>query len=161
MKNILRKVCLLSSCALVALGISVPMASAAAPTGSDAGTLWNDTVTIGKGSYVYDLTLELASGLTYDGTAKQLITGVTNGVPAHGVLYLRVGGATPESVDDWVQYTGASALENEALKRTAVGTYNVYYYMDTDDDSYNVSVNPLVPNTTESGTGSGTDNSGD
>lgn len=161
MKNILKKVSLLSSAALVALGLAAPMASAAAPDGDTAGTLWNDTVTIGKGSYVYDLTLELASGLTYDGTAKQLITGVTNGVPTHGVLYLRVGGATPANAEDWVAYTSNTDLTNDALKRTNVGTYDVYYYMDTDDDSYNVSVNPLVPNTTESGTGSGTDNSGD
>ena len=102
MKHILRKVCLLSSAALVALGLSAPMASAAAPTGSDAGTLWNDTVTIGKGSYTYDLTLLMATGLTYDGTAKQLISSVQSGKPQHGALYLRVGDAAPASVDDWV-----------------------------------------------------------
>lgn len=146
MKHILRKVCLLSSAALVALGLSAPMASAAAPTGSDAGILWNDTVTIGKGSYTYDLTLLMATGLTYDGTAKQLISSVTGGVPAHGALYLRVGDSAPASGDDWVKYEGVDSLAATPLKRTNAGTYNVYYYMDTEDDNYNVNVNVLVPN---------------
>ena len=152
MKNILRKVSLLSSAALLALGLSAPMASAAAPTSSEMGTRWDGDVTIGRGTYVYDLTLNLATGLTYNGSAQQLITSVA-AAPTHGTLYLRIVNSSlqgdarlPSSQHGWVQYETESSLTNDALKATDMGTYDVYYYVDDSDPNYNVDVNPQVPN---------------
>ena len=135
MKHFLRKATLFGSTALLALGLCSPATKAAAPTGESMGVLYTETVGIGPAIYDYIPTLTLASGLTYDGLAKQLITAVTNTaqIPVGATLYLRVAdteGAAPSSASDWVQYSDADSLTNTVLKRTNSGTYRIYWYLD-------------------------------
>jgi len=140
MKNVFKKISLLSSAALVALGLCAPMASAAAPTADSMGALYGETVSIGKGAISYTLALSLAQGLGYTGHAQQLINAVTStGLPTGAKLYLRVKDANAESqlpadASEWVEYINEYSLESEHLTGTAKGTYRIYYYIDGGED---------------------------
>lgn len=146
MKKFLKKVCLLSSAALVALGLGMPMASATAPGAGDIGALYDGQSIIGKGDINYGFTLTLPQ-LKYNGQAQQLITGLTsNGVlPEGATLYLRVSnslGTGPLEASEWVAYTGESSFEDAALKRTNIGTYHIYYYIDGGNNYEDVATTP-------------------
>lgn len=142
MKNFLKKVSLLSSAALLALGLSAPMASAVAPSQSDMGALYGSTGSIGKAT-PGEIELTLLSGI-YSGNPQQIITAVTQGAPEGATLYLRVadGAVAPTAEHNWVAYEDANSLNNSALKRTNVGTYNVYYWIDGGNNYNDVTTAP-------------------
>lgn len=157
-KNLLKKVCLLGASATMAFGLCSSFVSAAAPGASDPGVSL-DSADIGKASDVTGNTTNngtqadgvitvdatLASTLTFDGTAKQIISSINHvyfgsvdlnitGSDSDVDLYLRIADtqdANPAS-GDWVKYDNSSNnnLDNAKLKRRAGGTYYVYYYID-------------------------------
>ena len=139
MKNIFRKVCVLSLAALASLGAVSPAANAAAPTGESMGVHYTDTVGIAPALYDFQPVLTLGSGLTFTGTALQLITEVTNAanIPEGATLYLRIAdslGAAPSDASDWVAYSNSDSLAESALKRVNTGTYHIYWYLDGDNN---------------------------
>lgn len=138
MKNVFKKISLLSSAALVALGICSPMASAVPPTETSLGIHY-DQVGIAPGTLKWSPSLTLASGLRFNGSNHQLITALTNQVPTDATLYLRVADsedALPSSSSDWVAYSTSESLANSALKRSQVGNYHIFWYLDGGNSGY-------------------------
>lgn len=159
-KNLFKKVCMLSAAATMAVGLGASFAEAGTPgagtTGVEVGSV--DISKAGStDSLVLTVTIPLADTLTFNGTAQQLILAsktannetttlnVTSsletsnfqfyGTNSNVDLWLRVadvtdGTAATAAAGDWIQYTGESSLTNSKLKRTNVGTYKVYYYID-------------------------------
>lgn len=133
MKNVFKKACVLGSAALLAMGMSSSMVGAAAPTTGYMGVHYENTVGIAPGSFDdWSPTLTLAQNLVYDGSDQQLITALTNSVPADATLYLRVAdseSAAPQE-GDWVKYQDAASLTQAALKKANAGTYHIFWYLD-------------------------------
>ena len=136
MKNIFKKISLLSSAALLALGLSAPMASARVPGIDDLGIRY-DQVSIGKGLLSWLPHFILATGLKYTGVPQKLITGLDTTdyaqIPAGATLYVRVAdsqSSAPTSANDWVAYSDDTSFANEVLMRTVPGTYHIYWYLD-------------------------------
>ena len=147
-KNLFKKVCMLSVAATMAVGLGASFAEAEEPgagtTGVEVGS-----VLINKAAGT-ELTVDipLSDTLTFDGTAKQLIL-ASNGTKTLNVksnletitffgtnstvdLWLRVADDinTPPTKSDWIKYEEASTLMNAKLTRTDAGTYYVFYYVD-------------------------------
>lgn len=150
-KNLFKKVCMLSVAATMAVGLGASFAEAEEPgagtTGVEVGSV--DISKAGStDSPVLTVTIPLADTLTFDGTAQPLIL-ASNGTKTLNVksnletitffgtnstvdLWLRVANDinTPPTKSDWIKYEEASTLMNAKLTRTDAGTYYVFYYVD-------------------------------
>ena len=147
-KNLFKKVCMLSVAATMAVGLGASFVGAESPTtqkGVKVGSVGIDKA----GSTVLKVTIPLEDTLTFNGNARQLILesntegktlSVTStlkqitfvGTDSDVDLYLRVSDDinTPPTKSDWIKYEEASTLMNAKLTRTDAGTYYVFYYVD-------------------------------
>jgi hypothetical protein len=140
-KNLFKKVCMLSAAATMAVGLGASFAEAA-PGANDTG-FSIDSVSIAKGNIPLNtgatnyVTLGFNT-VTYNGNGQQLINSVTtNYDTTKANLWLRIADDSNGTIStDWVQYTGANSLTADALKRTNLGTYYVYGYMESNDTNY-------------------------
>ena len=145
-KNLFKKVCMLSAAATMAVGLGASFAEAA-PGANDTG-FKIESVSIAAASITKTdtnkpyVTLSWISNLSYDGSSKQLIESVSTNF-TDGTLYLRIAdteGAAPTNANDWVKYditdstSITSSLSNEKLKRVNAGTYYAYGYIETDEN---------------------------
>ena len=138
-KNLFKKVCMISAAATMAVGLGASFAGATPPTdGTTTGTSVGN-VTIGASETVLTQSITLAQDLKYTGSPHNLITAasITNAAAGSGVaLYLRaVKSDTTSDPKTWTKVwengTAISgALSNSNLQGTQNGTYNVYYYID-------------------------------
>lgn len=137
-KNLFKKVCILGASATMALGFLSPLANAAPPSQNDQGTLWSygtARITASSDTKV-NVKLTLNTNLTYDGSAKQLISGIyafaTDGNKGFEIWARAVKvGATDSTPYNWqkvVSSDGTITLSN--VTGTDVGDYNVYLWFD-------------------------------
>ena len=150
-KNLFKKVCMLSAAATMAVGLGASFVGARSPATTDKGVKAGE-VTIGTSDSILSAVIELKSGLKYTGSLQQLINSAKIQIKvgeaeaseyvrtSEGVqLYLRIADSLdtmPASVDNWVNVTNAdSSIDTEKfsddnLKRQQGKTYYVYYYID-------------------------------
>ena len=146
-KNLFKKVCMLSAAATMAVGLGASFAEAGTPESSTLGTRVDGTATISKSTTNPIATIGLNATQTFTGGPLQLISNITSvklgdqeltytGNAASVKLYLRVADTqeTSTSTANWVEYTGAESLSDTNLTRTNAGTYYVYYYIDGGDN---------------------------
>jgi hypothetical protein len=147
-KNLFKKVCMLSAAATMAVGLGASFAGATPPgittKGAQAGTAQID-----QASNALEVTVTThASPYTFDGTAKQLIDSVSVTSSIQGDtsfsyygenssvdLWLRVDTSTDTPTNaQWVRYTdessGNGSLLDTNLTKTDAGNYYVFYYVD-------------------------------
>lgn len=145
-KNLFKKVCMLSAAATMAVGLGASFVGAAAPSTTTKGEQATGTAQIGQASNALKVTVTThTSAYTFDGKAKQLIdsVNVTSSISGDSSfsyygdnssvdLYLRVSDDinTTPTKSDWIKYEEASTLMNANLTRTDAGTYYVFYYVD-------------------------------
>jgi len=137
-KNLFKKVCMLSAAATMAVGLGASFAGAAKPDGTKVGIKASDT-TIGASEATLTQSITLATDLQYTGSAQNLVkdASITNAAPGSGVaLYLRaVKGDDTSTTKTWTKVwengtAVSNALSDSNLQGTQNGTYNVYYYID-------------------------------
>lgn len=146
-KNLFKKVCMLSAAATMAVGLGASFAGATTPNASTLGTHVGSTA-ISKSTNGNPIaTIVLNATQTFTGGPLQLISSITSvtlgdqslaytGNAASVKLYLRVADTeeTSTTTANWVEYTeaqsGDGSLSDTNLTRTNSGTYHVYYYID-------------------------------
>lgn len=153
-KNLFKKVCMLSAAATMAVGLGASFAEAGEPKDGTTGIPLDDSVTIGASATTLTPSIELATGLKYTGSPLNLIksasiippetiTNETDRATAQtaindsgAALWLRVvKNGTTDGKTGWTKVwengTAVSgALSESNLQGTQNGTYDVYYYID-------------------------------
>lgn len=148
-KNLFKKVCMLSAAATMAVGLGASFVGAEGPSTTTKGEQATGTARIGQASDALTVTVTThTSAYTFDGTAKQLIDSVkvTSSISGDSSfsyygdnssvdLWLRVDTSTDTPTNaQWVRYTGEASgtgsLLDTDLTRTDAGTYYVFYYVD-------------------------------
>lgn len=137
-KNLFKKVCMLSAAATMAVGLGASFAGATVPDDTKVGIKAGDT-TIGASATTLTPSIELATGLKYTGSPLNLVkaASIENAAPDSGVaLYLRaVKNGDTSTTKTWTKVweNGTAvpgALSESNLQGTQNGTYDVYYYID-------------------------------
>ena len=152
-KNLFKKVCMLSAAATMSVVLSASFAGARSPATTDKGVKAGE-VTIDPSDSILSAEIGLKSDLKYTGNLQQLIDSAKIKIKEgeaeaseyektnEGVqLYLRIAddssGTMPASGGDWVNVMKADGSidtgkfsSDDNLKRQQGKTYYVYYYID-------------------------------
>jgi hypothetical protein len=150
-KNLFKKVCMLSAAATMSVVLSASFAGARSPATTDKGVKAGE-VTIDPSESILSAEIVLKSDLKYTGNLQQLIDSARIKIKEgeaeasdyektnEGVqLYLRIADSLdtmPANVSDWVNVMKADGSidtgkfsSDDNLKRQQGKTYYVYYYI--------------------------------
>jgi hypothetical protein len=141
-KNLFKKVCMLSAAATIAVGLGASFAEATPPNKGTTGTKLSDSVTINAATALTPTITLTNDTLTYDGNFKTLITAayLSAETGSGAKLYLRaIKNGTTSDTKTWtmVWEEGNTALnsddtrfDTENLQGKTAGQYDIYYYID-------------------------------
>ena len=138
-KNLFKKVCMLSAAATMAVGLGASFAGASAPDSDVEGTLLGNSGAITIGNKTFTIDVKYNPNLAYTGSPIAVLNSITlNGVEntdlstVKGQLYLRVKNTATDATGDENDSGWKSSSDLTAITVKNKGTYSVYYTTDTD-----------------------------